>query len=217
MPVPLPDGRILLMKGSADRVDRAGDAIVVVDYKTGSAARVRQASARTTRRSAAPSCNCRSTAWPPGSRSARPTPTSRPSTGSCTRRPGSRVELPLTADVEGAFLEAVTVIADGIAGGLFPHRPPDDDGWGDHIPCRYCDPDGLGAGEHRERWERKRHDPRLAGYLRDDSAARAMTLDRRRRPPVDPRRTWTQTLFVEAGAGSGKTTVAGRPGRRRWC
>jgi ATP-dependent helicase/nuclease subunit B len=57
------------------------------------------------------------------------------------------------------------VIADGIASGLFPHRPPDDDGWGGRIPCAYCDPDGLGAGEHRERWSRKSTDPRLAGYV----------------------------------------------------
>ena len=34
--VPLPDGRTIRFRGSADRVDRAGDAIVVVDYKTGS-------------------------------------------------------------------------------------------------------------------------------------------------------------------------------------
>jgi hypothetical protein len=52
-----------------------------------------------------------------------------------------------------------------MAGGLFPHRPPDDDGWGGFVPCRYCDPDGLGAGDLRDRWERKRTDPRLAGYL----------------------------------------------------
>src|SRR6185369_13801497 len=31
----LPGGRTLLLKGSADRVDRAGESIVVVDYKTG--------------------------------------------------------------------------------------------------------------------------------------------------------------------------------------
>jgi hypothetical protein len=52
-----------------------------------------------------------------------------------------------------------------MAGGLFPHRPPADDGWGDRVPCAYCDPDGLGTGEHRDRWARKRTDPRLAAYV----------------------------------------------------
>ena len=45
------------------------------------------------------------------------------------------------------FVGAVTTIADGIAGGLYPHRPPEDDGWGGYLPCAYCDPDGLGAAE----------------------------------------------------------------------
>jgi ATP-dependent helicase/nuclease subunit B len=60
----------------------------------------------------------------------------------------------------------LTIIADGIAAGLFPNRPPKDDGWTGFIECRYCDPDGLGAKEHRTRWARKRHDPRLVDYLR---------------------------------------------------
>ena len=37
VPFRLPDGRQMRFRGSADRVDRAGDALVVVDYKTGSA------------------------------------------------------------------------------------------------------------------------------------------------------------------------------------
>jgi RecB family exonuclease len=32
-----PDGREIWFRGSADRVDRAGSGLVVVDYKTGSA------------------------------------------------------------------------------------------------------------------------------------------------------------------------------------
>ena len=37
VPFRLPDGRQVRFRGSANRVDRAGDALVVVDYKTGSA------------------------------------------------------------------------------------------------------------------------------------------------------------------------------------
>ena len=68
----------------------------------------------------------------------------------------TRISVPLT--------ETVDVIVTGIADGLFPHRPAPDDGFGSYIPCRYCDPDGLGAGEHRQRWLVKREDPRLAAY-----------------------------------------------------
>ncbi|MEV6487492.1 PD-(D/E)XK nuclease family protein [Actinoplanes sp. NPDC051633] len=164
VPVPLPDGRIVLMKGSADRVDRAGDSIVIVDYKSGRSepfaglgpddptlggAKLQLPVYGLAARLAlgAPRADVTAEYW------------------FVHRDAGKRVELPLTPDIEVAFTNAVTVIVDRIAGGLFPHRPPDDDGYGDHIPCRYCDPDGLGAGEHRDRWDRKRNDPRLASYL----------------------------------------------------
>jgi RecB family exonuclease len=164
VPVPLPDGRLLLMKGSADRVDRAGDTIVVVDYKSGSThafknlgedhptlggAKLQLPVYGLAARLAlgAPDADVTAEYW------------------FLHKDAGRRIELPLTEAVEAEFTAAVTVIADGIAGGLFPHRPPDDDGWGNHIPCQYCDPDGLGAGDHRERWDRKRTDPRLAGYV----------------------------------------------------
>lgn len=164
VPVPLPDGRILLMKGSADRVDRVGDAIVVVDYKRGSTYAFGKLGADN------PTLGGAKLQLPVYGLAARlalgaPHADVTAEYWFLHKEPGRRIELPFTADVEASFLGAVTVIADGIADGLFPHRPPDDDGWGGHIPCHYCDPDGLGAGEHRERWERKRTDPRLAGYL----------------------------------------------------
>jgi hypothetical protein len=43
--VGLPDGREIWFRGSADRVDLAGSALVVVDYKTGSAGRFKTISA----------------------------------------------------------------------------------------------------------------------------------------------------------------------------
>ena len=44
------------------------------------------------------------------------------------RDAGTRIEVPLTAQVEQAYREALTVLVDGIAGGLFPQRPPAQDG-----------------------------------------------------------------------------------------
>jgi ATP-dependent helicase/nuclease subunit B len=78
---------------------------------------------------------------------------------------GTRISVPLPEQVHETYAAALAVISDGIAGGLFPHRPPKGDGWAGYIECPYCDPDGLGVTEHRDRWQRKRHDPRLAAYL----------------------------------------------------
>ena len=78
---------------------------------------------------------------------------------------GIRIAVPLTPEVDQEFNAAVAAITDGIAGGLFPHRPPADDSWAGFIECPYCDPDGLGVSELRDSWRRKRSDPRLARYL----------------------------------------------------
>jgi hypothetical protein len=164
VPLPLRDGRTLLMKGSADRVDRAGEAIVVVDYKSGNP---RSFAGLGPDDPTLGGAKLQLPVYGLAARLALGAPAAPVSAEYwfLHRDAGRRVELDLTPAVEAAFIDAVTVIVDGIAGGLFPHRPPDDDGWGAHVPCGYCDPDALGAGEHRERWTRKRDDPRLAGYV----------------------------------------------------
>jgi RecB family exonuclease len=173
--VVLPDGRVIRFRGSADRVDRVGEAIVVVDYKTGSAKPFEGLG------EADPTAGGGKLQLPVYAHAAR-------AALGLPRAPvvaeywflrkdhGVRVTLPLTRQVERAFAEALAVIADGIALGLFPHRPPAQDGWSEFIECRYCDPDGAGVADHRNRWARKRHDPRLAAYLRlvdPDAAAQA--------------------------------------------
>ena len=160
--VPLPGGRHLVLKGSADRIDVGPDGIVVVDYKSGGAApfaglgvddptlggaKLQLPAYGYAARLALGSADVSAEYW------------------FLHRDAGRRVELPLTPAVEDTFRSALATIADGMAGGLFPHRPPEDDGWGDRVPCAYCDPDGLGTGEHRDRWARKRADPRLAAYV----------------------------------------------------
>ena len=90
-------------------------------------------------------------------------------------------------------------------GRYLPGRPPVDPAylW---VDCWYCAPDGLSTAEARRDWERKRFDPllsRLSGARRTggcrwhppDAAVREAVRDR-----LD------ETMFVEAGAGSGKTT-----------
>ncbi|MET0494380.1 MAG: PD-(D/E)XK nuclease family protein [Actinoplanes sp.] len=163
VPIALPDGRTLLLRGSADRVDTGPDGLVVVDFKSGSKTAFAGLGADD------PTLSGAKLQLPVYGYAARQALGSLQDVSAeywfVHRDAGQRIGLPLTPAVETAFLAAVTVIADGMAGGLFPHRPPVDDGRSGRVPCGYCDPDALGADEHRERWERKRADPRLAGYV----------------------------------------------------
>ena len=170
VPLRLPDDRQIWFRGSADRVDQAGSSIVVVDYKTGSPKRFAAISA------ADPTAAGTKLQLPVYAHAARAALGAQDAAVSAEywflrKDRGRRITIQLTPGVDQACSSALAVIADGITGGLFPHRPPDDDGWGGFIECRYCDPDGLGASEHRDRWERKRQDPRLARYLALAAAA----------------------------------------------
>ena len=164
VPLRLPDGREACFRGSADRVDRAGDALVVVDYKTGSARRFREIS------EIDPTAGGTKLQLPVYAHAARaglgmPGAAVLAEYWFLRKDHGTRIAVPLTPEVDQAFSAAVAAITDGIAGGLFPHRPPADDGWAGFIECPYCDPDGLGVTELRDGWRRKRGDPRLASYL----------------------------------------------------
>lgn len=162
--VRLPDGRVLRFRGSADRVDRAGASIAVVDYKTGRSGDFDRISEND------PTVGGTKLQLPIygyAARAAFNTPDAPVSAEYWFLRKdrGKTVTLEITAPVEEEYSRVLGILADGIAGGMFPHRPPAEDGYGSYVRCGYCDPDRLGAGEHRERWARKRHDPRLADYL----------------------------------------------------
>lgn len=165
VPVRLADGRTVLMKGSADRIDvLPGGGLAVVDYKSGNPQSYAGISPDN------PTLNGRKLQLPVYGLAARlalgtPGADVAAEYWFVHREAGRRVGLDITPDVEAGFVAAITVIADGIGGGLFPVRPPDDDGFTGFRPCAYCDPDGLGSDDHRERWSRKRHDPRLAAYV----------------------------------------------------
>jgi hypothetical protein len=162
--VTLPDGRTLRFRGSADRVDGAGQAIVVVDYKTGRPEKFKTLSEDNP---TADGTKLQLPVYAYAARSALGMPQAEVQAEYWFLRKerGKRVTIPLTPEVDRTYAAALATIADGLGGGLFPHRPPADDSWNGFIECRYCDPDGLGVGGHRDRWRRKRHDPRLAAYL----------------------------------------------------
>jgi ATP-dependent helicase/nuclease subunit B len=162
--VALPDGRVIRFRGSADRVDRVGDGIVVVDYKTGPTRSYKGLGEDD------PTAGGSKLQLPVYAYAARavlglPEAPVAAEYWFLRKDRGTRISVPLTPQVHETHQEVLAVIADGIAAGLFPHRPPKGDGWAGYIECPYCDPDGLGVEEHRDRWERKRRDPRLAAYL----------------------------------------------------
>ena len=170
----LADGREIRFRGSADRVNRAGNALVVVDYKTGSPRRFQAISPDDP---TAAGTKLQLPVYAYAARTALGLPGTAVSAEYWFLRKdrGRRITLPFNPEADEACGEALAVIADGIAGGLFPHRPPEEDRWAGFIECRYCDTDGLGVKELRDRWDRKRHDPRLARYLAlaDPAAAAA--------------------------------------------
>jgi len=154
----IPSGRVL-MRGSADRVDVAADGtIYVTDIKTGS----RRAFKEITQDE--PTVGGTKMQLPVYAYAARevfgdratPVVTAYWFVG----RDQGRVELELTPDLESEYADTLDVIVRSMADGLFPAKAPDvpDFAW---VQCPYCNPDGVGHGEVRDRWESKRNDPSL--------------------------------------------------------
>jgi ATP-dependent helicase/nuclease subunit B len=63
------------------------------------------------------------------------------------------------------FATSVGIIVDGIEQGLFPNRPAPTTRPG-FIPCRYCDPDGMGVADVERAWQRKHGAAELNDYRR---------------------------------------------------
>lgn len=161
----LPDGREIRFRGSADRVDLTGDGtLVVTDVKTGSTRKFKGLG------EADPVMGGTKLQLPVYAYAARARygrADSHVETAYWFVRKdrGTRIELPLTTTVEQKYAETLAAIADGIAAGVFPQRPPEQPSWG-YIECPYCDPDGLGHRDARRRWERKRAGAALSAYRR---------------------------------------------------
>lgn len=161
--VTLAGGRQILFRGSADKVDQAEDGtLVVVDLKTGSKRAFRDLAEET------PVAGGTKLQLPVYGYAARQRYGARDTQVEAAywfvrKDRGSWVSLPLTPTVERVYAQTLALIADGMAAGVFPQRPPQQPGWG-WVECAYCDPDGLGHADARARWERKRHDPSLSAY-----------------------------------------------------
>jgi ATP-dependent helicase/nuclease subunit B len=177
VPVPLPDGRVLRIRGRADRVDLGTDGrLHVVDYKTGG--------------------NGAFTKLSQADPILGGTKLQLPIYGLAGRLHHGRPDAPVRAeywfvtrkgkfdrrgyDVTDEVLEetvgVLATIVEGIEAGVFPPHPDAHTSTRFWIDCHACDPDGLGTTELRRQWERKRHDPAMASYAQlaeplDDEAA----------------------------------------------
>jgi hypothetical protein len=165
--ITLPDGRTVLMTGSVDRIDSSPSGPVVVDYKSGSARKFQDIDG------ADPFQHGTKLQLPVYGHAARAALGSgggevvRAEYWFIGRRDqGRRIGYEITRDIEDRYAEVLSVIVDGIGGGVFPQHPPEKTSWLQQwVECAYCDVDALGADDARRRWERKRRSNGLEGYV----------------------------------------------------
>ncbi|HLS74797.1 MAG TPA: PD-(D/E)XK nuclease family protein, partial [Actinomycetaceae bacterium] len=162
--IDLPGGGAVQLAGSADRVDQLPDAtLVVTDIKTGRATRFRVLEQD-------PIAAGTKLQLPVYAHAARQLLADDPATPVEARywfvRDTPRfIDLRLDPDLEQRYATALGTLVRSIAAGLFPAKPPAAPSYG-YIQCPYCDPDGRGHGELRDRYEVKRHDPALDELVR---------------------------------------------------
>jgi ATP-dependent helicase/nuclease subunit B len=154
----VPGGRVS-MRGSADKVDIGADStIYVTDIKTGSQRSFKDITQDD------PMVGGTKLQLPVYAHAARAR-YGQPTTPVITsywfvRKDPGRIDIELTAEVEDRYSDVLDIIVRSIATGLFPPKAPDDPDYS-YTQCAYCNPDGIGHTENRERWIRKRHDPDL--------------------------------------------------------
>lgn len=158
------DGGRIRMRGSADKVDRAADGtIIVTDIKTGSASSFKEITQDD------PTAGGSKLQLPVYAYAARERfgNASTPVEAAywfVRKSRGKRIVVDLKPEVEQAYVHALSVLVRSIAAGLFPARSPDGPDFA-YVQCEYCNPDGIGYGDGRDRWERKRLDPALREYV----------------------------------------------------
>ncbi len=161
--VPLGDGRVVRVRGMADRVDRRADGtLVVIDYKTGSEGPYKALSHDD------PVTAGTHLQLPVYAYAARAAFGARATDVEAYywfvgKGKNRKVGYEVDAEVDGLFTTALRLIVDGIEGGVFPLRPKEP-APSPFISCYYCDPDGMGTTDRWREWERKHDAPELAGY-----------------------------------------------------
>ncbi|MBW9208678.1 PD-(D/E)XK nuclease family protein [Mumia sp. zg.B21] len=161
--VALPDGR-LLMRGSADKVDRTRDGVLLVtDVKTGRADPFRELGQD-------PVAAGTKLQLPVYALAARERVADKPVTGVeamywfVRRNAGERIPVTLDDDLEARYAQTLQTLVDGIAAGVFIGRPSAQPAYG-FVECEFCTPGGLGHKEARQRYEDKRSDAALVHLI----------------------------------------------------
>ena len=145
------------MRGSADKVDRAADGtLLVTDVKTGSSWRYDDIA----KDPVVAGTRLQLPVYAHAARAAYGTQQAEAMYWFVRKDAGKRIAVVLDDELETRYSEAVGTLVDSIAAGRFPAIAPEepDFAW---VKCPYCNPDGLGHAEQRERGERQRHDPAL--------------------------------------------------------
>lgn len=161
--VQLGDGRVVKVRGKADRVDRRADGtLVVIDYKTGSEGTYK------TLNHEAPVTAGTHLQLPIYAYAAR---AAYGESGTHVeayywfvgRGRNQRIGYDVDASVDRVFAGAVRSIVDGIEAGAFPAVPAEPAPT-PFISCPFCDPDGMGTTDRWREWERKFAAPELEGF-----------------------------------------------------
>ena len=162
--IDLGDGRCVRVRGRIDRVDRAGRTVVVADYKTGGTSRYDDLKPD---QPLADGTKLQLAIYGLAIRASEPDAGAVCMEYWFTSAKGQfkRIGYPLTDAVVDALRGALRVVADGIAAGHFPAKPPQPSSFRLFTDCRFCDPDDLGTTDRYRDWERVRTDPALRHYV----------------------------------------------------
>jgi RecB family exonuclease len=151
-------GGVVRMVGSADKVDRTRDGeLIVTDIKTGGSQRYR----KLRQDPVVAGTRLQLPVYAHAARQRLLGDRVRAQYWFVRKDRGTRIPIDLDDSVEQRYAETLGVLVGSIADGLFPAKAPEsaDFAW---VQCPYCNPDGIGHADARERWERKRNDPALA-------------------------------------------------------
>ncbi len=159
--IALAEGLAVRMQGAIDRIDRGPDgSLNVLDYKTRSDSAYKMLS------EAEPHNNGKHLQLYVYGRAAHLAFPDAPSVRAdyWFTKTNKLHGYPISDRVKQMVLEAMHIIVNGIAAGVFPAHPSDPPAYG-YVDCWYCTPDGLSSEQVRRDWERKRLDSALSGYL----------------------------------------------------
>ncbi len=167
----LPDGTVVRMRGSVDRIDRCADGtLVVTDHKTG------KPTAFTDITDLDPTAGGTKLQLPAYAAAALALDAAQHDRsggeplviaeyGFFGKGQYSRVTATIGPDAWPRVTAALQHIIDGIRSGVFVARPEKSQFRLSFVSCEYCDPDHLGTAEQWTQFERKMGDPRMATLL----------------------------------------------------